>query len=45
MAGISKEKLDLVTRFIVPVEGQGIQIRIGEKEDHIASFFGIPHAQ
>ena len=45
LLGISKEKLDLVTRFIVPVDGQGIQVGIGGKEDHIASLFGIPHIQ
>ena len=37
--GVAKEKLDLEPRFVIAVDGQGVEVRIGTEQDRLARFF------
>jgi len=45
LLGVSKNKFDLKSGFVLPIDRQRIQVRIGGKEEGIASLFGVPHVQ
>ncbi len=41
--GVTKEKLDLKTRFVIAVEPLGLQVNIGAEEHGIALALGMNH--
>jgi len=45
LLAVTEQKFDLEAGFVVPVEGQRIQVDIGRKKEGIAGLVPIPHVQ